>query len=380
MRPSCFFFQSLASYFEKTKLFLDTVKTVKSGNNPGVAVLMNVVPPAMMPVDGLTHVELRHNGTMIRLDPEWIGEGFPADVRMLLKRGRNPEQRGTMVVTARRMSPGAIELLTEHRLSWADAAGQAEITPNSGVYISRQKPKPIPRRMLTGMNWSRSAQYVIEYILSRQLSAASPAPTPWSSVDRISLIAEATGVSPSSVAKVLLMLDDEGYTSKFGPERGPTSWRELPQRGRLLSDWTAWYRRSTHNEERAELHVLSRDPRDWQHHLSRGLPTTSWAVSGWLGAYAIAPFTTSVPDMIVYVPDEDFEGSIERLTRDEDISVVDQGGRVHLRSAPRFTFEFDRHIDGLPVASPVRVYADLVRSGGRALEAAEHLREVAIGF
>ncbi|QOD94157.1 type IV toxin-antitoxin system AbiEi family antitoxin [Chryseoglobus sp. 28M-23] len=353
---------------------------MKSGNNPGIAVLMNVVPPAMMPVDGINHVELRYNGTTIRLDPEWIGEGFPADVRILLNKARNPEQRGTMVVTARRMSPGAVELLTEHRLSWADAAGHAEITPDSGIYISRQKPKPIPRRMLTGMNWSPSAKRVVEYILSRQISAVSPAPTPWSSIDRISLIAEATGISPSSVAKVLLMLDNEGYTSKFGPERGPTSWRELPQRGRLLSDWAAWYKRSTHSEEGAELHVLSREPRDWQRYLSQGLTTTPWAVSGWLGASALAPFTTSVPDMIVYVPDKDFESSIERLTRHDDMTVVDRGGRVHLRSAPRFTFEFDRHIDGLPVASPVRVYADLVRSGGRALEAAEHLREIAIGF
>lgn len=353
---------------------------MRSGNNPGVAVLMNVTPPDLMPVEGRDDVSLVHAGKRTRLVPEWVGEGFPADVRPLLGRIGRDAKDGITVITARRMSPGAIELLTEYHLSWADAAGHAEITLDSGIYISRQKPRPLARRTLTGMNWSPSAELVVEYLLGRLLSAVTPPPAMGNSVDRISTIAEATQISSSQVAKVLLMLDEEGYTAKFGPERGPTSWRELKERGRLLSDWAARYKRSGHNEQRADLHVLSRDPDDWRQLIAGGLMDVPWAVSGWLGANAIAPFTTSVPDMVVYVPDDEFTRSIEHLTRDSDVSVVEQGGRIHLRSAPRFIFEFRHGVEGLPVASPARVYADLLRSGGRGIDAAEHLREVAIGF
>lgn len=370
----------MPSYFIITTLFLDIVKTVILGNNPGLAVLMNVVPPTMKPIEGLDVVAITHTGTTTRLVPEWVGEGFPADVRPLLDRFGQGAEDGTTVVTARRMSPGAIKLLAEHHVSWADAAGHAEITTDSGVSISRQKPRPLPRRALTRMNWSPSAAHVVEYVLSRQLDDRTPPPAMRNSIDRISTIAEATHISPGQVAKVLLMLDDEGYTAKFGPERGPTSWRELKERGRLLSDWAAWYRRAARNEVRAELHVLSRDPDDWRRLVAGELTGVPWVVSGWLGADAIAPFTTSVPDMVVYVPDDEFHDSVQRLTRDHEVSVVEQGGRIHLRSAPRFIFDVSRANEDLPLASPVRVYADLLRSGGRGIDAAERLREVAIGF
>ncbi|MCC6270465.1 MAG: hypothetical protein IT190_04255 [Microbacteriaceae bacterium] len=294
---------------------------------------------------------------------------------MLEQLGRDDST--TPVVTARRLSPGAKELLNERGIAWADAAGFAEIADPSGLYVSRLRPKPLPQSVTSGMTWSRTAETIVEFILSRRAQMQSGAAN---GIDRVAYIAEATNVSTAQVSKVLIMLDEEGYTAKFGPERGPTSVRELRDASRLLSDWAGHYKRATRRVRRVELHVPWRS-----HSQSIGLADNTlvghqWAVSGWVAADAIASFTTHVPDLTLYAPEDDFELVLERLTSDPDVTEVDHGGRIHLRAAGRYLFEFTRMVEGVATVSPVRVYADLIRSGDRGVEAAEHLREVAIGF
>ncbi|WP_188744807.1 type IV toxin-antitoxin system AbiEi family antitoxin [Agromyces bauzanensis] len=286
----------------------------------------------------------------------------------------------SLVVTARRMSPGAVRLLVQRNLSWADANGHADISVPPGLFISRLKPRPLARQAVTAITWSPSTEAVAEFVLCRSVQPPVGLTDTWNGVDRIAQIAEATHVSQGQVAKVLVALDEEGYTAKVGPERGPTAARELRERGRLLSDWAGHYARSARKERRVDLHLMSRDPRGWTELAARKLGRLPWAVSGWVGADTIAPFATSVPDMILYVPVDGFEQALDRLTDDQEVSPVERGGRIHLRSAAHYVFDFTTKSAGETVASPVRVYADLLRAGGRGVEAAEHLREVAIGF
>ncbi len=349
------------------------------GENLGIAVLMNVVPPTLFAEAIPDGIVVTRRGRSVQLRSVWAGEGFPADVHRVLGRLDAQEGGPTPIITVRRMSPGAIELLAERGLSWADADGHADITA-SGFYIARLKPKPLPRRETTTITWSPSAEVVAEYVLSRQLQLPMGLAGIWNGVDRVAMIADATNISPSQIAKVLVMFDEEGYTAKLGPERGPTATRQFREQGRLLSDWAGHYKRAVRKERRAELHVLSRDPLDWSMLVAEKLAAMPWAVSGWVAADVIAPFTTHLPDMILYVPEQDFDNAYERLTADTEVSPVERGGRIHLRSAGKHVFDFTSTTAGRPVASPVRVYADLLRVGGRAADTAEHLREVAIGF
>tara|TARA_R100000365_G_C2748652_1_gene81002 strand:- start:8079 stop:9140 length:1062 start_codon:yes stop_codon:yes gene_type:complete len=350
------------------------------GENPGVAVLMNVAPPALLPEPIANGVVLEGASPKITLRAVWAGEGFPADVRRVLDQPNGEAEPERLIVTARRLSPGSVRLLSERGLSWADADGYAEISLPPDLFISRLKPRPLPRGATTAMSWSPSAEAVTEFVLCRRVEPPAVLTQAWNGVDRIAHIAEATRISQGQVAKVLVALDEEGYTAKFGPERGPTSTRELRERGRLLSDWAGHYARSARKERRVDLHTMSRDPREWTASAGGKLGRLPWAASGWVGADAIAPFATNVPDMILYVPEDSFDDALNRLTDDGEVSQVDRGGRIHLRAAASYVFNFTKTSDPAHVASPVRVYADLLRAGGRGVEAAEHLREVAIGF
>lgn len=377
MRPGFHLIQRIGRNLHKTKLFPDKVKSMSQGNNPGVAVLENVVPAALLQQATFDGLELDVNGRSLRLRAVWAGEGFPNDIRRVLAQTASTGD-GTPVVTARRLSPGAIRLLAAHGISWADAAGYAEIT-SEGLFLNRAAPKPLGRATGTAVSWSTTAEIIAEYLVSRTQSAPTSS-TGTGSIDRAAQIAEATHISSGQVAKVLAQFDEEGYTAKSGPERGPTSTRELRDPARLLSDWAGQYSRSPRKELGADFHVLSRDPGDWAHLVRVALGSTPWAASGWSAADAIAPFATSVPDLLVYVPDRSFAGAVDALTAHDDLTPSERGARIRIRSAPEYIFGFAQERRGLNVASPVRVYADLLRAGGRGPDVGEHLREVAIGY
>ena len=56
--------------------------------------------------------------------------------------------------------------------------------------------------------------------------------------------------------------------------------------------------------------------------------------------------------------------------------VVEKGHRIEVRELPTSMSARGPKIGSVQVALPARVYADLMASGGRATEAANHLREV----
>ncbi|MGB3377108.1 MAG: type IV toxin-antitoxin system AbiEi family antitoxin [Microbacterium sp.] len=357
------------------------VKTMRQRENLATAVLRNAIPTSLHPESTPSGVTVSIDGRSIVLRAVWVGEGFPADVVRVLESLETDDPAGSPlpVVTARRMSPGAIQLLGDRGIAWADAEGQAEISTPDGIHIYRLKPQRLPHRT-AGVSWSRSSQTVAEYVLSRRAMPPLSHVRGWNGVDRVMHIAEATGISQGQVAKTLVSFDEEGYTAKFGPERGPTSSRELRDPGRLLSDWTGHFTRMPRKDRRAELHTLSRDPHAWIDIVRSRLDTVPWVTSGWLAADAVAPFATSIPDLLVYVQETDFEHARDALTSQNDISEVERGARIHLHSAPHHVIAARNLQADIPVASPVRIYADLVRAGGRGADAAEHLREVSIGF
>lgn len=278
------------------------------------------------------------------------------------------------VLAARRMSPGARELLDAEEISWVDTAGRAEITIPGEVYISRLP--PIAGDADRTFRWSGASAVVAEYVLSR---AARLPVDERSEVDRVNVIAESTGLSTAHVARVLRHFDEQQYTIKTGAERGSSATREFRDLGRLLSDWAGHLVR-WRTGRGPEFTVPWREPEHTIERLESGLGSLTWAVTGAAAADRIAPHLTSVPTVDIYISEDEEREVIGLLWGLDDFTEVPKGGRVRLFTERPQLFNLASEHDGVRVMSPVRVYADLLREGGRATEAAEYLRETAIGF
>ena len=69
------------------------------------------------------------------------------------------------------------------------------------------------------------------------------------------------------------------------------------------------------------------------------------------------------------------------MLRDLDARRVDQGANLSVTRAPFPGVLASREqVDGVWLASPVVVYLDLLRAGGRGREMARHLRRERLGY
>jgi hypothetical protein len=100
----------------------------------------------------------------------------------------------------------------------------------------------------------------------------------------------------------------------------------------------------------------------------------TWAVSGAAASTLLAPYLSDVTVVELYV-DRSLLIARDRLASVLGGRVVEKGHRIE-RELPTSMSARGPKIGGVQVALPARVYADLIASGGRAAEAANHLREV----
>jgi hypothetical protein len=99
-----------------------------------------------------------------------------------------------------------------------------------------------------------------------------------------------------------------------------------------------------------------------------------WAVTGAAASLLLAPYLTEVTTLDLYV-DADLMTDPARLALRIGARVVDRGHVIEVRELPTSMSARGPVVDGIQVALPVRVYADLLAAGGRLAEAAQHLRE-----
>lgn len=354
------------------------INTVKTRDNDAVSTLLRVLPDELQPRREGELVWVAIDGEVQLFWPLWVGEGLPADAR----RGRNEIAHrldlphGVLpVVVARRISPGAHEVLEPEGISWADASGRARIVVPRRLYLMRLEPIRADARR--GFKWSAAAETIAETILTSAAGKHGPGVP----IGRVIEIAAQTQVSAAHVARVLRQFDEQRYTVKTGAERGSTATRELRDPGRMLSDWAGNYVAAGGPGTGAEFHVPWRDATQSIALLGNAFAGLDWAVTSEVAADRIEPYLTSVPTLEAYVPQQNFAEARNRLAAHPDATEVETGGRIRL-------FPADPHVlrltedegDGMRVVSPVRVYADLLRHGGRSAEAAEQLREASIGF
>jgi len=297
-----------------------------------------------------------------RLRGAWAGEGWPADVTRILDRYPAGSLPRDLVITGRALSPGARELLNAHGANWADEQGNARIR-GQGLLIVRDAPPE--RAAKADFSWSPSALAIAEALLADG----------WREGVSTGELARIVDWSPPQVSQVLQVFDEKGWTIKYGPQRGPKARRELSDREGLLESWAREVAagepevRLTHRSMRSPLVFLSDE-------LATALnEEVRWAVGGWAAAEELAPMASAVPSLQIYVHEEDFGESLERVIRATGLTDVAEGGRVAFFPAPPSVLSLSQRNGSLPLVSSPRVYADLLSFGGRGADAASHLKE-----
>lgn len=288
------------------------------------------------------------------VEVEWLNLGWPRQVQEMLDRPDHPD-----VVVARELSPGAIELLRGVDLSWVDLRGAADIHLNGLlIFIRSEARSPAPKGALV---WTPATLAASEALLDG---------TPGT----VAEIVEATGMSPSTSAGALKVLQKEGLLIAQA-SRGRNARRSVVNKGDLLEAYAATAAR-LRSLEATRVGVMWRNPvrgaRDLGQRLSDiGVP---WSVTGALAADMLAPLLTEAEPWEMYV-DGRSAAELRQIAREAGLREL-AGGRLLLRPFP--TPAKDRlstRVDGVALAAWPRVFSDLRMTGVRGEEAAEHLRE-----
>lgn len=291
-----------------------------------------------------------------RLRACWLGEGRPSRVEEALALAGSARPH---VLVARAMSPGAQAAVRRAGLGWVDEAGGAEIVLD--WLIVARSPRPAPPATGPPSGWTPAAAGVAEAILS----GARPT---------VDAIRQKTGLSQSYCARALAFFAREGYLVSSAA-RGRRAGRRLAEPERLLHT----YAMAAGAFRGAELRVavLWRDPVQGLADLGRTWTAGGlrWAATGAVAAAVLAPSLTDVGTADVFVEGRtlaDLQAAADRIR-----ARPMEGGRLLLRAFPSAaTANLTATQDGLCVAPWPRVYADLLTTGVRGEDAAEHLREV----
>lgn len=298
-----------------------------------------------------------------RLRALWAGAGWPADVDRAIH-DLAEEWPPDLVVVARNLSPGSREMLDRRGASWVDSSGDAHIVGRDLLVVRESMRQPGADRR--GFSWSPSAVSIAEALLNRD--------SPYGV--RTAELAMLTGWSTPQISQVLSAFDAEGWTTKWGPQRGPGASREITDGPRMLDAWAEEV--SAVECERRFAERVFNDP--MQFIVDELAPVLDehgigWAVTGWAAAAQLAPFATAVPAVQVYVEERALRGPLTLAMQDIPVREVASGGRIEFRSADPHLLKLAARRDGIPLVTAPRVFADLQALGGRAEDAAMHLRE-----
>jgi hypothetical protein len=301
---------------------------------------------------------------LIEIEVKWAGEGWPQDVRRVVA-SVGEQWPENAVLLARSLSPGAIDWLRERGANWADEVGRARIVGPGGLVVIRESAQPPDKPSSPRpFSWSKSAIAIAEVILAREDRPL-----------RVVELAEASDWSPAQAAKVLKAFDYQGWTVKHGASRGPGAQRRLVEADGLLAAWSAAVAdspRPIRLAHRATKDVMALLHNDLIPALER---TMDWAVSGWAGLELAAPFATATSSLHIYVADTAFAAPLSDAIEEAGLHEVDEGGRVTFWAADARIFAFSRQVEGIPVVSAPRLFADLSSFAGRGGDAADHVKE-----
>lgn len=310
-------------------------------------------------------VEATVGGELVRLVIEAKRSAFPRDVREALWQLRNylahlPSWEGGQtlpMVIAESISPGAKALLREEGVGYYDTGGSLYV-PARRAYLFVDR--PLPKRQ------ARSLGAIFTGRRAQVLHAVWASQGDWFGVHAI---AERALVSPTTASETLVALERREWVVARGA--GPTKERRLADPRALLDSWTS--------------HQLSARPPAWRHYyvpaakpddIIRRLDEAcddhdAYAITGLAAAQAYAPHLTSLTQLHCRIAAGAAETTLEAL----ESRPVREGwnlGVIESKSAGDFAFR--ERLEPGWFADPLQTYLDLLQTGGRAREMAEHLR------
>jgi hypothetical protein len=307
---------------------------------------------------GVLEVTVKAGSVLHRFLAGWAGGGWPADVDRLLAVAPKVE-----VVVARRLSEGARAKLAQRRIGWVDESGRSNINLRSGLVVIREVAREEPA-LSPGDRWNLSMLTAAEAIF------AGVPPT-------VEAVEAATGLSRGASANALARFESRGRLGRPGPKRGQGSARQILDLEGLIDDYVIAAGEFRSRQRVRRLHRLMADP---LHVLEVEMGPTlrslgaKWALTGAGASMFLAPYLTELTVLELYVDPDHFEGP--DLPRYLESREVLKGHVIEVRALPTPMSDRGPDVNGVQVALPARVYADLNAAGGRLAEAAHHLREV----
>jgi len=299
------------------------------------------------------NVDMIVNGQPLNI--KWAGKGYLGDVRRILGMGRPwPD-----IVVVQKISPGARKELSDAGVSWVDENGSAEIIIGL-ILVSRTG---VPSKSRTEIKrWSPSVMAIAEAIL------CGIKPT-------VSNTESATGLSEGSCTNALKFLTNQGHLESE-VKRGPKSARKVTDEQKLLDAYVSAIETKPLGLS-LQVGLVGRDPVSELVEIGMRWKklNVAWASTGLIAANVIAPFITAVNSVEVYVNAKTIVG-LEAVAKRADLLPI-EGGRLTLRPFPTIAVRtMSKEIDDLQIAPWPRIYVDLLHTGVRGEDAADHLLEV----
>ena len=245
-----------------------------------------------------------------------------------------------------------------------DETGRASLVLESGLVVVRE-PGATEERQVAGDRWTNTMLAAAEAVL------AGVAPT-------VEAVQAATGMSRGASANALSRLERRGLLERPATKRGPNASRRIVDVDSFIDQYTEAAGEFRKRQKVVRVHRLWANPLDvLDIEIGPGLTAMgiTWAVSGAAASTLLAPYLSDVTVVELYV-DHSLLIARDRLASVLGGRVVEKGHRIEVRELPTSMSARGPKIGGVQVALPARVYADLMASGGRAAEAANHLREV----
>lgn len=299
---------------------------------------------------------------------------YPRDVQQILWRTRNlmPEwveatkkRKEMLFLVAQLISPGAREMLRDERVGYYDSSGSVYLSAN-GIYVYIDKPA---MKSLTNFN-----RFLYRGRRAQVLHTLLMWDREWFGVKELS---HRSKVSHATASQVLKELEKFDWVVSRG--RGPRKERHLQKPSNLLDAWVDQLPTMRPlSLKRYFVPLVRVDGLMEKLAHACTLSKIKYAVTHEAAAQLYAPFLTNVFQVRCWIEDGSAtDGVLDSL----DARRVDRGSNLVINEiiSPG-KFLFNEFVNDIRLASPVQVYLDLMRSGGRSREMAANLRKEKIGF
>jgi len=304
-------------------------------------------------------------GRELAVLPVSVGHGRPQELRNVLARywehGNAPYTAATLV--ANHFTSGALSILREEGVNYLDDSQFVFRNREPFVAIrqdrrARQKTYPSRGAGLGG----RTGVAIQAMLLDAQ---------EWW---RVTDLAERAEVAAGTAQAAFARLEQLGFVEAQGA--GPRKLRRLTDKGEVLAQWT---QAATAERTRAlAVFIPAQGPIDLARGVTHRLRDAGimHAVTGACGALLVAPHVTDVRRCEVWVGPTVSDAAILDAV---GVEPVEKGGNVtFLRARSDAPLYARRDIEGVEVANPLRLYADLLDDPQRGEEQAEFLRETVL--